>query len=52
LARALLDLHGATLIELKDKSCAWRAVTVLGCSAQQDFFAPSSDRDLLTARVS
>jgi signal transduction histidine kinase len=51
LARALLDLHGATLIELKDKSCAWRAVTVLGCAAQQDFFTAPASRDLETARV-
>ena len=51
LARALLDLHGATLIELKDKSCAWRAVTVLGCAAQQDFFAGPAGRDLETARI-
>jgi signal transduction histidine kinase len=51
LARALLDLHGATLIEMKDKSCAWRAVTVLGCAAQQDFFTAPAGRDLETARV-
>ena len=52
LARALLDLHGATLIELKDKSCAWRAVTVLGCAAQQDFFAaPMRPRSRDRARL-
>lgn len=39
LARALLNLHGATLIELQDGPSAWRAVTVLGCAAQRDFFA-------------
>jgi signal transduction histidine kinase len=51
LARALLDLHGAALIELKDKSCAWRAVTVLGCASQQDFFALPPAHDLRALRV-
>jgi signal transduction histidine kinase len=51
LARALLDLHGATLIEMKDRSCAWRAVTVLECAAQQDFFALPDARDRQPARV-
>jgi K+-sensing histidine kinase KdpD len=37
LARALLDLQGAQLQEIDDESCAWRAVTILGCSAQADF---------------
>jgi hypothetical protein len=43
LARALLDLYGASLIELTDKTSAWRAVTVLERAAQTDFFAPSID---------
>jgi signal transduction histidine kinase len=38
LARALLELQGAALIEIDDPSCTWRAVTVLSCAAQPDFF--------------
>lgn len=38
LARALLELHGATLVEVDDPYSTWRAVTVLRCSAQNDFF--------------
>jgi signal transduction histidine kinase len=40
LARALLELHGAALIEVDDPYSTWRAVTVLRCSAQSDFFQP------------
>ncbi len=39
LARALLELNGASLIEVDDPCSTWRAVTVLKCVAQQDFFA-------------
>jgi signal transduction histidine kinase len=39
LARALLELNGASLIEIDDPSSTWRAVTVLKCVAQSDFFA-------------
>jgi hypothetical protein len=39
LARALLELQGAALIEVDDPSCTWRAVTVLECAVQADFFA-------------
>ncbi|HEX2843289.1 HAMP domain-containing sensor histidine kinase [Hyphomicrobium sp.] len=38
LARALLELHGATLVEVDDPYSTWRAVTVLRCAAQNDFF--------------
>lgn len=51
LARALLDLHGATLIEMKDRSCAWRAVTVLERAAQQDFFAATAFGETEPARL-
>jgi signal transduction histidine kinase len=40
LARALLELQGATLVELTDAACAWRAVTVLSRAVQRDFFDP------------
>lgn len=39
LAHALLELHGASLIEVDDPQATWRAVTVLECAAQDDFFA-------------
>ena len=39
LARALLELNGASLIEIDDPHSSWRAVTVLKCVAQRDFFA-------------
>lgn len=39
LARALLELNGASLIEIDDPYSTWRAVTVLRCVAQCDFFA-------------
>jgi signal transduction histidine kinase len=39
LARALLELNGASLIEMDDPCSTWRALTVLKCVAQQDFFA-------------
>ncbi len=48
LARALLELQGASLVEFADRTSAWRAATVLSCAAQPDFFelarrgAPSS----------
>ena len=38
LARALLELHGASLFEVEDPHSTWRAVTVLPCAAQTDFF--------------
>ncbi len=38
LARALLELQGASLVELADRTSAWRAATVLPCAAQPDFF--------------
>ncbi|MCC7253737.1 HAMP domain-containing sensor histidine kinase [Hyphomicrobium sp.] len=40
LARALLELNGASLIEVDDPHSTWRAVTVLRCVAQCDFFEP------------
>lgn len=39
LARALLELNGASLIEVDDPHSSWRTVTVLKCVAQCDFFA-------------
>ncbi len=39
LARALLELNGASLIEVDDPHSTWRAVTVLKRGAQRDFFA-------------
>lgn len=39
LARALLELAGASLIEVDDPYSTWRAVTVLKCAAQHDFFS-------------
>ena len=41
LARALLELHGAALVEVDDPFATWRALTVLKCAAQPDFFALS-----------
>jgi signal transduction histidine kinase len=38
LSRALLELNGASLIEVDDPHSTWRAVTVLKCVAQCDFF--------------
>lgn len=38
LARALLELNGAALTELDDPHSTWRALTVLKCVAQHDFF--------------
>jgi signal transduction histidine kinase len=38
LARALLELQGAALIEVDDPFSTWRALTVLRCAAQEDFF--------------
>jgi len=48
LARALLELNGAALIEMDDPHSTWRAVTVLRCVAQCDFFA--SLPEAVTAR--
>lgn len=44
LAHALLELQGATLIEVDDPHATWRAVTVLECAAQNDFFGTHSYR--------
>ncbi len=41
MARVLLELQGARLIEI-EKDGEWRAVTVVGRAAQQDFFAAGS----------
>jgi hypothetical protein len=38
LARALLELQGAALVEIDDQGSSWRAVTVLRKAAQPDFF--------------
>jgi signal transduction histidine kinase len=38
LARALLELQGAALVEVEDAGSSWRALTVLRKSAQPDFF--------------
>lgn len=41
LAHALLELQGASLIEVDDPHATWRALTVLECAVQSDFFALS-----------
>ena len=41
MARVLLELQGARLIEI-ERDGEWKAVTVLGRAAQQDFFAAGS----------
>ena len=41
MARVLLELQGAQLIEI-ERDGEWRAVTVVGRAAQQDFFAPGT----------
>lgn len=38
LARALLELQGAALVEIDDPGTSWRAVTVLRKAVQPDFF--------------
>jgi signal transduction histidine kinase len=38
LARALLELQGAALVEIDDQGSSWRAVTVLRKAVQPDFF--------------
>ncbi len=38
LARALLELQGAALVEVDDTGSSWRALTVLRKAAQPDFF--------------
>ena len=45
LAHALLELQGATLIEIDDPHATWRAVTVLACAAQSDFFGVAASQD-------
>lgn len=51
LARALLELNGAALIETDDPHSTWRALTVLRCSAQNDFFATSNAEALPQAQA-
>ena len=46
LAHALLELQGATLIEIDDPHATWRVVTVLECAAQNDFFATPAYQDV------
>lgn len=41
MARVLLELQGSRLIEI-ERDGEWRAVTVIGRAAQQDFFAPGT----------
>lgn len=48
LAHALLELQGATLIEVDDPHATWRAVTVLECAAQNDFFATPAYQEVET----
>ena len=48
LAHALLELQGATLIEVDDPHATWRAVTVLECAAQNDFFATPAYQEVRT----
>lgn len=46
LAHALLELQGATLIEVDDPHATWRVVTVLECAAQNDFFATPAYQEM------
>lgn len=39
LARTLLELQGAGLLEIEGRDGSWRAVTILDRAAQRDFFA-------------
>lgn len=48
LAHALLELQGATLIEIDDPHATWRVVTVLECAAQNDFFATPAYQEMRT----
>ena len=50
LARALLELQGASLVEVDDPGSTWRALTVLRSVSQHDLFHASSERDM--SRVS
>ena len=47
LARALLELNGSCLNEIDDPSSTWRAVTVLRCVAQRDFFGDVGEAAVL-----
>lgn len=51
LARALLELQGATLIEVDDPSSTWRALTILRCAAAQDDFFSTHYPELDGARA-
>jgi len=44
LARALLEMHGTTLIEIDGPGQGWRAVTALDRAAQPDFFVEGADK--------
>ncbi|WP_072392022.1 HAMP domain-containing sensor histidine kinase [Hyphomicrobium sp. CS1GBMeth3] len=43
LARALLELAGASLIEVDEPHSTWRAVTALKCTSNEDLFPEFSD---------
>ncbi len=45
LARTLLELQGAGLLEIQGKDGCWRAVTVLDRANQRDFFTPNRGGD-------
>ena len=51
LARALLELNGAALVEVDDPYATWRAVTVLTTTAQSDFFGAPVRRAEAPAHV-
>lgn len=51
LARALLELQDAFLVELPSGPTEWRVVTMLARSAQQDFFAADRPSDWTPARA-
>ena len=47
LARALLEMHGTTLIEIDGPGQGWRAVTALDRAAQPDFFVQGEERQTI-----
>ncbi len=51
LARALLELQGANLVELDDPGSTWRALTVLRAVAQHDLFQTPQALDAHRANV-
>ena len=51
MARTLLELQGATLVDTTDATGAWRAATVLRRAVQSDFFELAESRDFMPAHA-